>query len=110
MEQGAIASLLVDIIAVLVACFGIYITWRIAKGQMQISYSYRTHAETATGPLRRWQRQRTQRLPVHNHRRQHFRRRFGVMFVDEIVGQDWTNKLFPMAAGMGNNRSTGFID
>jgi hypothetical protein len=33
MEQDAIISLVFDIIAVLVACFGIHVTWRIARGK-----------------------------------------------------------------------------
>jgi hypothetical protein len=62
-----------------------------------------------TGPLRRWQRQRAHQLPVYNNR-QHFRRRFGIMFVDEIFGQDGTNDWLPMTAGMGLDRPAGFID
>jgi hypothetical protein len=34
MAQESTSSLVVEIIAVLVACVGIYVTWRVAKGKL----------------------------------------------------------------------------
>lgn len=67
-----------------------------------ISLELNQHA----GPLRRWQHQRIHQLPIHNGQ-QHFRRRLGVIVVDEMVG---LNNWLPMAAGIGANHLAGVID
>jgi hypothetical protein len=113
MQQDAIASLVIQVVGVLVACFGIYVTLRLAKGigkkPVPAALNTRCMLILHTGPLRRRQRQRAHQLPLYNNQR-HFRQRFGIMVVDEIIGQDWTNNWVPMAAGMGVNRLAGLND
>jgi hypothetical protein len=110
MAQDATSALIVEIIAVLVACVGIYVTWRVTKGKVPLRMiDIRRLLNLHTGPLRRWQRQHAHQLPIHN-RRQQFRRRFGVMFVDEFVAQDWPENWFPMTADTGAHRLAGIVN
>jgi hypothetical protein len=109
MQQGAIISLIIGIIAILVSCVGVYISWRTAKSKLSPFpiAQLRPILTSFTGPFRqRRQQQPSHQLPLHNV--QHHdtvpqrwrRRRVGVMFVDDFE-QGWQGNWFPMAADLG---------
>ena len=104
MQQKTIVSLSIGIVAVLVACIGIYVSWRITQGKMEFMCQHEKCLLTVNvGPFRRRQHRHAPQFPAHNY----FRRRVGIMFIDETLGRDYPNNWLPFATNTEARRLAG---